>query len=72
MERSIFKDLLVKFSEEKDINLKTDILLKYELSTLTMPQIQKIIDTLDVANVRKFIDVISKRVGEWYDRKLRC
>lgn len=64
MERNLFKGLLAKFADEQDLNKKVDLLLTYELSSLTKPQIQKIIDTLEENEVKKFMAAISKKTGE--------
>ena len=58
MERNLFKGLLAKFADEQDLNKKVDLLLTYELSSLTKPQIQKIIDTLEENEVKKFMAAI--------------
>lgn len=64
MERNLFKSLLTKFADEKDLDKKVDLLLSYELSSLTKPQIQKIIDTLEESEIKKFMNAISKKTGE--------
>lgn len=64
MDRITFKQLLNGFEQEKNIDSKVDYLLKYELASLTKPQIQKILDTLDEPDTKKLISAISKRTGE--------
>lgn len=64
MERNLFKNLLTKFTDEKDLDKKVELLLSYELSSLTKPQIQKIIDTLEESEIKKFMNAISKKTGE--------
>lgn len=64
MDRITFKNLLTGFEQEKDVDSKVEYLLKYELASLTKPQIQKILDTLDEADTKKLISSISKRTGE--------
>lgn len=64
MDRLKFKQLLNDFEVEKNIESKVDVLLNYELSSLTKPQIQKILDTLDESETKKLISTISKKAGE--------
>lgn len=64
MDRNTFKQLLTGFEQEKNIDSKVDYLLKYELASLTKPQIQRLLDTLDEANTKKLISEISKRTGD--------
>lgn len=64
MEIKLFKSLLDKFSAEECFDKKVEVLLSYELKTLTNTQIQKILDTLDEAETKKLINAISKKVGE--------
>lgn len=63
MDRNTFKQLLNGFEKEANIDNKVDYLLTYELSSLTKPQIQKLLDTLDEPNTKKLISEISKRTG---------
>lgn len=64
MEIKLFKSLLDTFSAEECFDKKVELLLSYELKTLTNTQIQKILDTLDEAETKKLINAISKKVGE--------
>jgi len=64
MEIKLFKSLLESFSAEMCFDKKIELLLSYELNTLTNVQIQKILDTLDEAETKKLINAISKKVGE--------
>lgn len=64
MEIKLFKSLLESFSSETCFDKKIELLLSYELNTLTNVQIQKILDTLDEAETKKLINAISKKVGE--------
>lgn len=64
MEIKLFKSLLESFSAETCFDKKIELLLSYELNTLTNVQIQKILDTLDEAETKKLINAISKKVGE--------
>ena len=64
MEVKLFKSLLDSFSAEICFDKKVELLLSYDLKTLTNVQIQKILDTLDEAETKKLINAISKKVGE--------
>lgn len=64
MERNTFKTLLTSFTSEEIFDKKVEILLSYELKSLTNPQIQKILDTLNEDDTKKLIKSISKKLEE--------
>ena len=64
MERNLFKGLIATFEAEKCFDKKVELLLSYDLKSLTNPQIQKLLDTLSESDAKKFINAISKKIGE--------
>lgn len=64
MERNTFKTLLTSFTSEENFDKKVEILLSYELKSLTNPQIQKILDTLNEEETKKLIKAINKKSEE--------
>ena len=62
MERTLFSKLLQEFVACCDINSKVELLLKYDLKTLTNTQIEKILNELDEASTKKFVAAISKKL----------
>ena len=64
LERNTFKTLLTSFTSEEIFDKKVEILLSYELKSLTNPQIQKILDTLNDEETKKFVKAIHKKLEE--------
>lgn len=64
LERNTFKTLLTSFTSEEIFDKKVEILLSYELKSLTNPQIQKILDTLNDEETKKLVKAIHKKLEE--------
>lgn len=64
MDVKTFKSLMTSFSSEECFDKKVELLLSYDLRKLTNPQIQKILDTLNEAEIKKLLKAISKKAGD--------
>lgn len=64
MNRATFKTLVDTFSTDISVEEKVDFLLKHDLKSLSNPQIEKLLNTLDIENTKKLINTISNKIKQ--------
>lgn len=63
MERNLFKELLENFKKEESGEKKAELLLNYDLKTLTNSQIERLLSSMDESDIKKLINSINQIVN---------